>query len=191
MKHFIQFCFTITLLLIFGSTAYAGLTLFGTTTSGQDGPSTLYTINTNTGAATEVGPIGNDFERCGSLACDSSEELFAVCERSSDDEQVLVSVNSSTGDGTEIGPLNQCDNWTDISFRNSDGQLFGHGRSGTCGNRTLTTINTSTGAATIVGPLVGMFSGGPTGAALAFSSVDTLFFAEDVFLVRSTHLMRM
>jgi len=181
VKHFIQFCFTITLLLILGSTANAGvtLTLFGTTTSGKNGPSTLYTINTNTGAATEVGPVGNDFERCGSLACNSSDNLFAVCERSADDEQVLVSINSSTGDGTEIGPLNQCVDYTDISFRNSNQQLFGFGFSGSCSfpDMTVVTINTANGQAAIVGGLVS--NDGCCGNALAFSPGDTLFYANE------------
>jgi len=61
------FAFVFSLLLLSAGVSYAQV-LYGAAYQGPDGPSTLYTINIATGAATPVGPIG--FERCAGMAFD-------------------------------------------------------------------------------------------------------------------------
>ncbi len=156
--------------------AYAQPPLFGLAHTA--GPSTLYTINTSTGVATPVGPVG--FNRCSGMDFDASGTLFAACNRSSDGINVLITINTSTGAGIEIGTTGseafqsagRFGIISDISFRNSDGVLFGYGGP----DGPLFTINTATGAVTQVGP----FPTSPvdSGNALAFSATDTLFYME-------------
>lgn len=151
--------------------------LYGVAHLGSNGPSTLYTININNGAATAVGPVG--FERCGSLAFDEiTETLFALCERTDgSDEPVLVNINPNTGVGTEVGPTESCDTWTDLSFRNSDNTLFAVGFGEECDSYTLAIIDKDTAETSIVG----VFDSNCCGNALSFSENDTLYFGDGNF----------
>jgi hypothetical protein len=139
------------LLLVLPSLASAQV-LYGITHFGPDGPSTLYTIDTLTGAGTPVGPVG--FEKCSGIDFDASGTLFAVCERpDGTDTSVLTTIDTSTGTGTEVGPtgistLGFGSIVPDISIRGSDGALFAY----IIGGQALAMIDTSTGTATAVGP---------------------------------------
>ena len=106
--------------------------LFGTAHDGKDGPSDLYSIDTQTGTATLVGPIG--FERVSAMDFDSSSgTLYATGERSDgSDIMVFITIDPFTGIGAEIGPTglppegSEFTIMTDLSFRESDNKLFGY-----------------------------------------------------------------
>jgi hypothetical protein len=150
-----------TVFLLFLSAILPGVataqTLYGIAHIGPDGLSTLYTINTYSGASTPVGPIG--FEKCSGLDFDPSNILYAVCERpDGKDTGVLITIDTDTGAGTEIGltgvPAHGFgDIVTDISFRNSDSTLFAFVHSKDATEDGLLLINSSTGASTGVGPV--------------------------------------
>jgi len=167
------FAFVFSLLLLSAGVSYAQV-LYGAAYQGPDGPSTLYTINIATGAATPVGPIG--FERCAGMAFDEvTETLFATCERTDDsDVPVLVNINPNTGTGAEVGPLNSCQTWQDMTFRNIDNALFANGFNGSCSDYALLMINTATGAGTNVVDITGPFE--CCGNSLAFSQADILYY---------------
>ena len=136
--------------------------------SGQGGnASSLYTINSTTGAATLVGATG--FSGVGSLAVSPGGTLYGIAGNSggSPGAHRLISINTSTGAGTAIGTTGVTENFTDVAFR-SDSVLFGM-----TGAANLYTINTTTGVAT----LIGGGSGISTGGGLAFNSANTLYVA--------------
>ena len=152
-------------------TAFAQPILYGLDSFGRSSSvtSSLYTIDTTTGAATLVGSTG--FIRCSGMDFDSSGTLFATCERTNTDS-VLVKIDTSTGLATEVGPTGaevflRTNNISDISFRNSDGVLFGYGAT----NGPLMTINTATGAATPIGTTQST----DAATSIAFSLSDVLF----------------
>jgi CSLREA domain-containing protein len=136
---------------------------------GEDsGASTLYSIDSTSGAATAIGPIG--FDNVGGMDFDpASGTLFAVAHRSNNGTRVLITINPFTGAGTEVGPLGSGGNVQDISFRNSDSTLFAF-----FSQRTLGTINASTGALTSIGG-----SGSGSGNGIAFNANDVLFHGQD------------
>jgi hypothetical protein len=108
--------------------------------------SNLYTVNTETGAATLVGTI-TDGIIIGIAAC-ADGNLFGTHL----DTDALWSIDKATGAGTQIGPLGVTINYAqDIGFDRDNGILYG----------TLYTtaggfyeINTSTGAATLLNNFV-------------------------------------
>lgn len=144
-------------------------TLFGVAHSGPNGPSSLYTLDTVTGDATLIGPIG--FERCGGIDFSPTGILYAVCERmDGSNTNVLVVVDPSTGIGTEIGPTGiealGFAALQDLSIR-SDGTIFGY--LGVLDG--LAIFDPETGAATRIG-----FTGlANSGNGLAFSADGTLY----------------
>jgi hypothetical protein len=146
-----------------------GFALYGIAYTGSGGASTLYTINTGTGAAAPVGPIG--FNQCGAMDFSSIGTLYATCVTTDiSATPVLVTINTATGLGTQVGTgTGLSSQITDMSFRNSDGKLFAF--DSTSGN--LNTIDTGTGVGTPVG-LVSLFG---NGNAMDFSTIDTLYFA--------------
>jgi hypothetical protein len=171
---------TITALFLLNAASYipsgsaaSGQTLYGCAHTGagtgNPGPSTLYTINPSTGAATAIGLMG--FTGCSGLAFASNGVLFAVGNDTSTLKESLFTVNPLTGTATLVGRSDQGScafHITDISFRPSDGTLFGYNTG--C----LGTINTSTGAFTKIGT-VNSF---PDGNGLSFSPSNVLFYAE-------------
>lgn len=124
--------------------------LFGVAFIGPSGPSTLYSIDHTTGAATAIGPIG--FNAVSAMAFDASGTLYAVGRRPSDSVNVFLTINTTTGAGTEIGPtgvetLGFGNSVSDISFRGSDGALYAYLEAGDGLGR----IDKSTGVATALG----------------------------------------
>ena len=124
----------------------ASAQMFGVGFNGTAGPSTFYTINPATGAATPVGPVG--FNRCGGMDVGPGNVVFATCETAAA-VPVLITINPATGAGTQVGPTGITGAVGDISFRN-DGVLFAYDGSNDPVH-TLFRLNTTTGAATIVG----------------------------------------
>ena len=162
--------------------------LYGAVTDGPDDPSTLYTIDPETGEATEIGPIG--FERVSGMDFDATTgTLFATGERADgSDIHVLITIDPATGSGTEVGPTGvefltdvtpgRKDTATDLSFRNSDGALFAY----TFDNDGLATVDLDSGAMTEISASVSDIAGNGAGYALAFSPSDTLFMSNQLGL---------
>jgi hypothetical protein len=148
--------------------------LFGSAFSGPTGPSTFYSIDAETGAATAIGPIG--FTRVGAMAFDASGTLYAIGRRPSDGRNVLITINTATGAGTEVGltgveTLGFGDTISDISFRHSDGALYAYLEAGDG----LGVINKQTGAVTALGrSFVSCCGNG-----MAFSPGDVLFHSNE------------
>ena len=157
--------------------------LYGVAYTGRNALSTLYTIDSATGEATEVGPIG--FERCSGMAFDTSGITYATCERSDgSNTHVLITIDRSTGTGTEVGPTgiesidvdgdgfaDSLDTATDLSF-SLDGTLHANFAGFLTRPRLMVigTIDLFTGATTVLGETVR-----EAGSAIAFSPDDTLF----------------
>jgi hypothetical protein len=115
--------------------------LYGAT--GGNAVSNLYTINTTTGAATVVGPMG--VAVTGMSLHPTTGVMYAVTTPLSPANPLnLVTVNLATGAVTVVGPLGAT--IAELEFR-ADGTLFGWSESGD----DLVTINLATGTATVVG----------------------------------------
>ncbi len=157
-----------------GGSAQAHSILYGAAYQGSNGPATLYTINTLTGAATPVGAIG--FERCSGMDFNALGRLYATCERDGSNTHVLITINTATGQGTEVGPtgvsgLGFGGRMTDISFRNSDGVLYAY-----LGN------NNGVGTVALTGAAVALGASNTSsccGNGIAFSPGDTLYHATE------------
>ncbi len=147
--------------------ASASPVLFGATGGGEgNGPSNLYKIDSLSGAATFVGPIG--FKSVSAMDCHPfTGILYATGRRATGGTLVLITINPLTGAGTEVGPLASGFNVQDMSFRNSDAVLFAYR------STLLIKIDISTGAQTIVGRTFSLQDGN----GLAFSLNDTLYHA--------------
>jgi hypothetical protein len=144
--------------------------LYGVSFNGPSGPSTLYFIDHNTGAATAIGPIG--FNAVSAMDSDPTGTLYGVGRRPADGVSVLIRINTTTGAGTEVGPtgvasLGFGDSVSDISFRNSDGALYAYLEAGDG----LGVINKLTGAATALGDT----GTSCCGNGLEFSPADVLY----------------
>lgn len=157
-----RFVLLVVVLSIISALASGQNVFYGVT--GQDGvASSLYTINSTTGATTLVGATG--FNGVGSLAFSPLGTLFAIAGNAAGPVHQLITINTSTGAGTAIGATGITNNITDIAFR-SDGVLFAM-----TGRGDLYTVNTTTGAATLINSAGGVTQGG----GLAFNSGNTLF----------------
>jgi len=132
--------------------------------------SSLYTIDSATGATTLVGSTG--FTGVGAIAVSAGGVLYGIAGNRSGTgvNHQLITINTSTGAGTLVGLTGVTGNFTDIAFR-SDGVLFAMTRP--AGVATLYTINTSTGVATLINAGTSLTSGG----GLAFNPTDTLYLA--------------
>lgn len=126
--------------------AYAQQVLYGANGAGGNPATVLVTINTATGVATTVGPIG--FAVTGmaqspitGVMYGSTGGLSPVAPNN------IIRIDTTTGVGTLIGPTGFGSPVADIAFR-ADGTLFGWTES----TDELVTINLATGAATVVGP---------------------------------------
>jgi hypothetical protein len=143
-------------------------TIYGTAgTFGAQGPATIYTIDSATGAATLVGLTG--FDRVGAIDFNPlNGRLYGIGADPVSGEFDLITINTATGLATAVGPLGvdiRPGAMSDMSFR-SDGTLYAID-----GITNVYTVNTSTGAATDIG----FVSSFPAGNALAFSLTDTLY----------------
>jgi len=187
-KIIIPILVAVLLLLPLGTLqVFAAPILYGSNGSGGMGgtlvPSTLYTINTSTGAATPVGLIG--FNNCGAMDFHPGLTiLYAIC-KDVNGALVLITINHNTGIGTFVATVTgsiapATGGVMDVSFRNSDSTLFVttliSGGGGPLVE--LHTINIGSGASTLVGNLI--FASSP-GNGLAFSPADTLFHISLVF----------
>jgi hypothetical protein len=148
--------------------------LYGVAFSGPNGPSTLYSIDHTTGAATAIGPVG--FNGVSAMDFDASGKLYAIGKRPSGSVSVLITINTTTGVGTEVGPtgvgnLGFGGNVSDISFRESDGALYAYLEAGDG----VGTINKLTGAATAVG----RSQTACCGNGIAFSPTNVLFHSNE------------
>ena len=139
-------------------------TIYGSAYSGPGGAATLYTLDSSTGAATAVGPIG--FAQVGALAFAPNGTLYGVGYDTTNDESILIAIDPSTGAGTLVGSLGLSDYTQDIAFRPSDGKLFAYIEG------SIYTIDVATGAATLVGDTGGF----PDGNGIAFQG-STLYLA--------------
>lgn len=150
--------------------ASAASILYGATGSGG-APSSLYTIDTTTGAATLVGAIGFSvtglaFDPTTGILYGGTSNVAAVSE--------LITIDPLTGAGTSVGAYGTgSQTMADITF-DASGQLFGFLEPG---SDDLYRINKATGAATVVGDSPGSavtgLAFGPTGT-LYLESVGTL-----------------
>lgn len=138
--------------------------LFGATGSGG-GTSSLYTINTSTGAGTLIGSIG--FNVSGISFDPTTGILYGLSGLRGAGPATLVTINTATGAGTLVGlvtgPVN--DGFPDISF-DSAGNLFAWTET----NDSLVRINKATAAVTFVGPSIGSAITG-----LAFDNSGVLY----------------
>ena len=172
-----------TALTLPGAYAASGQLLYGCAHTGAGtgvpGPSTLYTINPSTGAATAIGPMG--INGCSALAVASNGVVYAEGIDQSTNDYSLFTVNLATGAATLVGRSDQvsCGNpVSGLSFRPSDGVLFAMGAFGCAG-----TINTSTGVFTGLGhcALSGTYPTSCTatdGNVIGFSSSNVLWYSE-------------
>lgn len=131
------------LILTFGHSAFAG-TMYAT----DDYTSSLYTINTTTGAATLVGPTGSIIISYSGLAYDTLNSTMYVSDAWDGVHEGLGSVNLTTGAVTYIGSHVISNNIHGLAFVASNNTMYGSDHN----NNSLDTINLATGAATIVGP---------------------------------------
>ena len=142
------------LVFLFGFIAFAQSVYAGTMYATDDITDNLYTINTTTGAATLVGPTGQDLSLSG-LAYDTANSTMYVSDVSlPTDGYGLGSVNLATGAVAIIGSHVISNDIMGLAFIGNT--LYGSDAD----NDSLDTINLATGAATIVGPFVNQDSNG-------------------------------
>jgi len=148
--------------------AYASDVLYGMAHTGPSGGSTLYTVDTSTGTATPIGPLG--FDACSGMDHNVADgTMYAVCGRDGTGVRVLVTVDLGTGAGTEVGVVGTHpfgDRYSDISFRNSDSKLYAYLEPGDG----LGTIDIVTAALTVIGS-----TPSDAGNSIAFDSADDLY----------------
>jgi hypothetical protein len=109
----------------------------------------LYTIDTNTGAATLVGPIYNGvdpFLSVSSMDYDPVAERLYIVNRLGS-SSILCYVNPTTGFATTVGPLAGSLPVTDIWYDRDTGRMYGMHKSTT----QLYEINTANGDTTPIG----------------------------------------
>ncbi len=117
-----------------------------------NGSSSLYTVNTSTGAATQVGPVGNLSQ--GTIGFDGSGNLYEINNQLTPNRFDIL--DQGTGAGTQLGNTA----FTDVfGLAFSNGALYGFANV----NNRVITINTATG----VGTSVATFNTGGTGIILA------------------------
>lgn len=157
------------LLSVVMMSAASAQTLYGVT-GASNTPSSLYTIDTATGAATLVGATG--FSHVTGLSFDPTTGILYghVSDIFNSGATQLITINPQTGAGTLIGTTGI--QVPDMAFR-SDGTLFAWSEWSNGGNQIddLFIINKVTATATIVAE-----SGtGTSNTGLAFSTNGTLF----------------
>lgn len=165
--------------------------LYGSTTDGPEGISSLYFIAKDTGVGYLIGAITENsvgVERIGALDFGADGTLYGVGERSSDDKSVFLSIDCETAQATIIGLTNIDTLYgsdaviSDIDI-DSQGRIYAFSDSATDPN-VLGLINESTGAFIEVGPAGVAVSAGEQGNGLAsapFAS-DTLYLAGETNL---------
>ncbi|GGO32789.1 hypothetical protein [Deinococcus humi] len=109
--------------------------LYGASTGGQ-----FYTVNSSTGRATLVGPMG--LLSSGDLAFNDAGQLYGTVRPNLATSDSLARIDPTTGKATAIGGTGKTDVFA-LKFRGS--VLYG-----LTGRGQVLTLNTSTGAATVV-----------------------------------------
>jgi hypothetical protein len=131
-------------------------TLYGTFITGSGAPSSLVTVNTVTGALTNVG-AGTGFGPVSGLAYDAANAtMFGVTAGGAPAN--LITINLLTGVGAIVAPI--LDSASGAAMDHIGSIEFGPGGilyAGTAANanvapNSLFTLNTATGAASLVGP---------------------------------------
>jgi hypothetical protein len=133
------------------------------------GPSSLYSIDPDTGAATLIGPIGFNnvtgmaFLNDGRLVASANGDALFGAETA-----ILIEIDPTTGAGTLIGIIDDdisgnCGRIPDLTYDTTTDTLYGYGDF--C-NHTEGPyrINTTTAAGTVIGP--SGYSGGGNGIAI-------------------------
>ncbi len=144
--------------------AWDGQTMYGCTQT------TFGTLNLETGAGTDIGPMYNAQSMIG-MAGDNEGNIYGI--DAYDDN--LYSINSTSGLATIIGPLgiDIDDDTQDMAYDKNNNVLYLAGLVNAMG--ALYTVNTSTGAAT----LVGGFMNGINISGFAIP-IGGFYFADDV-----------
>jgi hypothetical protein len=128
-----------------GATGTADGMLYASSTN--ETVSYLYTVNTATGAATEVGPISNG-PGIIDIAINADGEMYGV-DIVGDN---LVRIDTSTGAGTVVGSIGFDANYAQgMDFDPVSGELFLAAYNVTSSQGELRLANTSTGSSTLVG----------------------------------------
>ncbi len=132
--------------------------LYGTTTNGPNGPSSLFFFANDTGVGYQIGVVSEEtvgVERIGAIDFDSRGVLYGVGERSSDSKSVLLTIDCVTAQATIIG-LTNIDSLfgsdaviTDIDI-DAQGRFYAFSDSNTNPN-VLGLLNPLTGAFTTIG----------------------------------------
>lgn len=145
--------------------------LYGAGTSGSfNSPSTLYRIDSNTGAAAPIGPI--NFNAVGGMEVNPvTGRMFGTGKRPVGGTHVLIVIDPTTGAGSEIGPLVNAGLPTiggsfGLSFR-SDGTLFLVAFEPTNTSVNLFVVDQTTGTATLIGDTGGIAPGNALGHSLS------------------------
>ena len=119
------------------------MSLFGVSVSAD----VLLTLNSNTGAGTEIGPLGLDFHFSGTTWSSDIEGLYAI----NDTTQTLYNLDTGTGEAVEIAPLDAPFNSVGIEWHPETGELYA------CTNvpqqSMLYRIDTETGTTDLIGVL--------------------------------------
>ena len=153
--------------------AMATGTLYGIAYVGG-GPSSLYVIDTSTGAPTLIGAVG--FDRCSAMDFDAARTLWAVCNGFDSDDAAVITINTATGAGTKISSPPESHSfgsaYSDMSFRNGDGKLYVYLESGDG----VGTLVPTTGALTELGASE---TPSANGNGIAFTLADTLYHATE------------
>ncbi len=149
----------------------------------QEGSSLFYFIDSVSGAAALVGPIG--FDKVTAMDFGPGRQLFAVGRR--DGTSHLLAVEPCTGLGTVIGPtgLAAGESVADLTYRKSDRTLYALIAPG----NELATVDTATGALARLGSVAGSDSDGglasDASGALLHSANSTLWRLNAASLVES------
>jgi hypothetical protein len=141
----------------------------------------LYSINSTSGAATQVGLLGINSPEGGLAFHPTTGVLFGVSSTLTD---TLLTIDTTTGVATAIAPLGSAGRDVSGLAFNASGTLYGAAfRDNNADN--LVTINTTTGAAFTIGPL-GTNQGPAAGAAVGGLEFDPqsgiLYYSEGINL---------
>ena len=180
MRHIISSLFGAVALFCSLPSANA-VTIYGAAAIGG-GPSTLYTIDPNTGIATPVGS-GIGFDRVGGIDFNPlTGTLYGIGNVHGTFEWDLITINTMTGVGTSVGDTGFTFATQDVNFR-SDGTLWSYS-----GGGNIYTFNLMTGAPTLVGFIGGGGNPPGNGNALGFDGSGTLYRIDnaDIYTISQT-----
>jgi hypothetical protein len=141
-------------------------------TNGNPGPSSLYMVDTTTGAGTLIGDIGYPVN---SISIDPTTGTMYGIVPPWDGAGQLLTIDSGTGAGTVVGSFDQDRCVVNVMF-DSTGQMFGRDECSPITIDGLVTIDKATAVITDVG--VSGFPGNTQSSVMAFDAADTLHFVD-------------